>query len=86
MLIGKNDSRYKYLMNWVALEASDKEKDVEVIIQEDFKPIKQCASAVAMARWPDPFLTETKLYGYLCINLCTAPPWMLYTSLESLAD
>jgi len=31
----------------VALEASDNEKDVEVIIQEDLKPIKQCASALA---------------------------------------
>ena len=45
--IGKNNSRYKYLVNWVVLEASDKEKDVGVFIQEDLKPTKQCASAAA---------------------------------------
>ena len=47
--IKKNNSRYKYLMNGVVLEASDKEKDVGVIIQEDLKPTKQCASAAAKA-------------------------------------
>ena len=36
-------------MNGVVLEASDKEKDVGVIIQEDLKPTKQCASAAAKA-------------------------------------
>ena len=42
-------SRYKYLVNGVVLEASDKEKDVGVFIQEDLKPTKQCASAAAKA-------------------------------------
>ena len=45
----KEYSRYKYLVNGVVLEASDKEKDVGVFIQEDLKPTKQCASAAAKA-------------------------------------
>ena len=47
--IGKNNPRYEYRMNGVVLEASNKEKDVGVIIQEDLKPTKQCASAAAKA-------------------------------------
>ena len=47
VLIGKNNSRYKYLMNGVGLEASD--KDVGVIIPEALKPTKQCTSAAAKA-------------------------------------
>ena len=38
-----------WIESGVVLEASDKEKDVEVIIQEDLKPTKQCASAAAKA-------------------------------------
>ena len=37
------------MQSGVVLEASDKEKDVEVIIQEDLKPTKQCASPAAKA-------------------------------------
>ena len=70
--IGKNNSRYKYLVNWVVLEASDKEKDVGVIIQEDLKPKKQCASAAAKSN--------------SILGLCTPPPWILYSRPESLAD
>ena len=47
-------------MNEVGLEASDKEKEVRVIIQEDLKPTKQCASAAAKSN--------------SILGLCTAPP------------
>ena len=47
--IGKNNPRYGYQMNGVNLEVSDKEKDVGVMIQEDLKPSKQCATAAAKA-------------------------------------
>ena len=60
-------------MNGVNLDVSDKEKDVCIMIQEDLKPSKQCATAAAkgksiLGQMPDLSPIEIKLYGFYHIK------------------